>query len=165
MSVVDALQRSEVFLGLDDKELLEIASLPSTHEVTYPPGHVVCRGGTEAKYMFILESGLINLYAEPPNGGGKTANVVVDVVTKGGVLGWSAVVKPYLYVLNAVCQEQCQVTVLKGSELLALFEKNNAVGYRILQSLIQVISSRFRDLQTVVIKGKRWPFIEHYTAT
>jgi CRP-like cAMP-binding protein len=164
--IEETLRRAEVFLGLDDKDLKMIADLPSSRQEIYQSGHILFRGGTEARDMFILEEGQIDLFVQVPlHSGEKPTRVVVDIVTKGGLFGWSALVKPNLYVLSGVCQQPSRLAVINGDELLKLCEENRSIGYKVFQGLSQVIGSRFRDLEQVVIKGRRWPFIEKHSGT
>jgi CRP-like cAMP-binding protein len=166
MAIEETLRRAEVFLGLDDEDLKIIGDLPSSRQEIYKSGHILFRGGTEARDMYILEDGQIDLFVQVPlRAGDKPTRVVVDIVTKGGLFGWSALVKPNLYVLSAVCEQPSRLAVIQGDELLNLCEKNRSIGYKVFQGLSQVIGSRFRDLEQVLIKGKRWPFIEKHSGT
>jgi CRP-like cAMP-binding protein len=161
MTIDDTLRRSEIFLGLDDNELKMISMLPSSKQESYPSGQVIFKAGDEAQKIYILEDGKVNIIMEAQISiKDIPAEVVVDIITRGGVFGWSALVKPHLYVLSAVCQSPCKVTIIDGSELRNLFENNVSIGYKVLQGLSQVINSRFRGLEQVLLLGKRWPFIE-----
>jgi CRP-like cAMP-binding protein len=160
------LGRAEVFLGLDDRDLKFIGDLPSSRQESYEAGHVLFKGGTEARDIYILEEGQVDLFVQVPlHAGEKPTRVVVDIINKGSLFGWSALVKPHLYVLSAICQKPCVLAVINGRELLDLCEENRSIGFKVFQGLSQVIGSRFRDLEQVIIKGKRWPFIEKHSGT
>ena len=166
MAIEDALKRSEVFLGLDDNDLKTIASLPSSREDSYEAGYVLFRAGEEAKHIYIVEEGQIAIIVEVPASPGHMANqITVDMVNKGNLIGWSALVRPHLYVLSALCRKPCKVALMSGRELLTLFEQDHSIGYKIFQGLSQVIGTRYRDLQQILINGKRWPFIEKHFGT
>jgi CRP/FNR family cyclic AMP-dependent transcriptional regulator len=159
--IEDTLKRAEVFLGLDDSDLSKIASLPSSRREKYPEGHILFRARTEARDIYILEDGQLDLFVLVPRRSGEDpSRVVVDIVTKGSLFSWSALVKPHRYVLSGVCHQPCQLAVISGAELSDLCEREPVIGYRIFQGLSQIIGNRFRDLEQVVIEGKRWPFIE-----
>lgn len=165
MTIEDTLKRADVFLGLNDSDLEIIASLPSSRIATFQTGQILFKAGEEAKDIFVIEEGQIKVIAEVSSSDNKTNTITIDIVSKGSLLGWSALVRPHLYVLSAVCQKPCKVVIINGNELLSLFEQNCFIGYRVLQGLSQVIGIRFRDLQQILITGKRWPFIEKHSYT
>ena len=161
MEIERTLKRAEVFLGLDDSELDRIAALPSCREETYGSMDVIFNAGDAAKYLYVLKEGQVNLVMEVPSGSGETATrVVVDIITKGGFFGWSALVRPHFYVMSAICQKPSQVVIISGAELTALFDEDYHIGYKISRSLSQIIGARLRDIEQVLVRGERWPFFE-----
>lgn len=164
--IEDTLKRTELFLGLDDNDLKIIASLPSTREEYYEPGQYLFKAGSEAKNMYIVEEGQVNIIVEfSENPGNKLSQVTVDVINQGSLMGWSAIVRPHLYALSGVCYQPCKVISINGSELLSLFDQNCPIAYKVLLGLSQVIGLRYRALQQVLIKRKRWPLIEKLSGT
>lgn len=160
------LKRAEVFLGLTDIEIKQIAALPSSREMTCQSGQFLFKKGEEAKNIFILEDGEVNILVEiEESSAGKPNQITVDLVKKGSLMGWPALVRPHLYVLSGVCNEPSKLAVISGAELLSLFETNPIIGYKVYQGLSQVIGSRFIDLHQILMTGKRWPFIEKLSGT
>ena len=162
MGIEEILKRTEVFLGLDDSDLDKIAALPSCREVSYQAGEVVVRAGDEAKFLYVLKEGEVNVMMAVPVKSEQGAKVVVDVITKGGFFGWSAMVKPHFYTMSAICRKPCKVVAISGDELLALFDKDYYIGYKVFQSLSRIIGTRLRDLEQVMVRGERWPFFERW---
>ncbi len=159
MEIEKTLKRAELFLGLDDADLLRIARLPSSHEVAYSPGEVIIEDEGIAKYLYVLRKGQVDLVMEaPPMFEQEGTVVVVDRVTTGGCFGWSALVRPHLYVMSAVCRESAYAVAISGDELMALFEEDHRIGYRIFQSLAHIIGARLRDVEQALAKGQRWSF-------
>ncbi|MFC2003569.1 cyclic nucleotide-binding domain-containing protein [Chloroflexota bacterium] len=161
MGIETILKRAEVFLGLDDSDLAKIAALPSSREQTYQAEEVIIRTGDEAKYLYVLKEGQVDVVMEVPLKSEQAATkVVVDVITKGGFFGWSALVKPHFYVMSAICKKPSTVAIISGAELMALFDNDYYIGYKVFQSLSHIIGSRLRDLEQVLIRGERWPLFE-----
>jgi len=161
MSIEQILHRAEVFLGLDNSDLSKIAALPSCREEAYQPEEVIFRTGDEARYLHVLKEGQVDLVTEVASGPDHTAvKVVVDRITTGGFFGWSALVGPHFYVMSAICRESSRVVLISGSELLALFDANYYVGYKIFQSISHIIGTRLRDVERVLATGQRWPLFE-----
>ncbi len=61
--------------------------------------------------------------------------------------------------MSAVCKELSRVVVIR-LELLALFDKDYYIGYKIFQSLSSIIGARLRDMEQILLKGQGWPFLE-----
>ena len=158
MSIEDTLKRAELFLGLDDADLLRIATLPSSHEVVFSPGEAIIRGGARASDLFVLREGEVDLVMAVPSEHLDEAHTVqVDRVTTGGCFGWSALVRPHFYVMSAVCRRPSEVVNISGAELMALFEEEHSIGYRVFQSLSHIIGARLRDVEQALATGQRWP--------
>ena len=161
MSIEDALKRAELFLGLDDADLLRIAALPSAHEATFSPGEVIFRGGARASHLFVLREGEIDLVMAVPSEHLDGAHTVqVDRVTTGGCFGWSALVRPHFYVMSAVCIRPSAVVSIGGAELMALFEDDHNIGYRVFQSLSHIIGARLRDVEQALVTGQAYTSTE-----
>jgi CRP-like cAMP-binding protein len=161
MGIEKTLKRAEVFLGLVDRELSEIAALPSCREESYQPKEVILRAGDEAKYLYVLKEGQVNMVMEvTPTSRQAGKKVVIDRITTGGFFGWSALVRPHFYVMSAVCEKHSKVVVISGVELLALFDRDIHIGYTIYQSLSSIIGARLRDMEQVLVRGQSWPFFE-----
>lgn len=161
MGIVETLKRAEVFLGLDDSDLNKIAALPSCREETYQPGEVILRSGDEAKYLYVLKEGQIDLVMKiPPESKLAATQVVVDTITTGGFFGWSAVVEPHFYVMSGICKRPSRVVVISGAELMSLFDSDYFIGYKVFQSLSRIIGTRLRDTEQILLKGQKWPFLE-----
>ena len=164
MGIEKSLQRAEVFLGLDDSDLSKISALSSCREENYQPGEVIFRAGDEGRYLYVLKAGQVDIVMLVPGKSNQAAtSVVVDRITTGGFFGWSALVGPYFYVMSTICKEPCQVVVISGAELMALFDKEHHIGYRVFQSLARIIGTRLRDMEQVLIRGQRWPFVRSQT--
>lgn len=161
MTIEKTLKRAEVFLGLDDSDLSKIAALPSCQEEVYQSEEVIFNAGDEAKYLYVLKEGQVDLVMKAPQKSTQAAQkIVVDRITTGGFFGWSALVRPHIYVMSAICEAPSRTVIISGVELMALFDRDNHIGYRVFQSLSRIIGTRLRDMEQVLVKGQRWPFLE-----
>ena len=162
ISIVNALKRSEMFLGLEDKYLERIASLPSSHEKTLQSDEILFRVGEPADTLYVLKEGRVDLVAEvSPEAELGKQNLVIEIVTMGGCLGWSAMVAPHYYFLSAIAGVPSVLVCISGSELMALSDKDSYLGYRVFNGLARIIGSRLRDYEQVLLRGRRWPFLKN----
>jgi len=157
MSIEKTLKRAEMFLGLDDSDLSKIAALPSCREGAYQPGEVIFRVGDEAKYLYVLKNGQVDLVMEVP----PKSKAVIERITTGGFFGWAAIVEPHSRTMSAVGKEPSTVVAISGAELITLLDKDYHIGYKVFQSLSRILGVRLRSMEQVLVrKGQRWPFLE-----
>ncbi len=160
MGHLGTLKRSEVFLGLRDADLDLIAGLPSCSEETYGAQETVFREGEEAKNLYVVEQGQIELVMAVPSDSQQPAGqAVVNIITKGGSFGWSALVPPYILTSTAICNQPCKLLVISWAELRALFDREPRIGYEVMKAVLRIVASRLRNTRQLMISGKRSPFI------
>jgi len=144
MISIRALRRFPIFEGLSDDELERIAAL--CREEVYEAGAVIHEEGTPADYLYIVQDGKVILelklelqpYASP-------RRTTIEEMTKGQVFGWSSLVEPYTRTLSAKCVERTRLVLLKGSDLLELFEREPHIGYELMSAISKIVGSRLRD--------------------
>ena len=95
MTISSFLSKSDIFRSLSGEQLNKLVAI-STKEV-HPAGTLLYRSGEPARKFYIIEKGKValNMVADiSPESMPKTT--AVDVVTKGKVMGWSALVRPHI---------------------------------------------------------------------
>jgi CRP-like cAMP-binding protein len=161
--IIDTLKRAEVFLGLEDAQLEKIAALPSCRYLEYAAGEVVFRGGDRAVDLYVLDSGQISLVLEVKH---RTRpglyRVVIKKLTTGSFIGWSALTEPPQFLLSGFAGRPSRVLAINGVEVMALFEDDSLMGFKIYQYLSHIISLRVRDIEQVLLMGKRQTFFSSH---
>jgi CRP-like cAMP-binding protein len=154
MITIQALSKFPVFEGLTDDELERIAAL--CREKVCEAGTTIHEEGAVAEYLYIVQDGEVTLelelelqpYASP-------RRTIIEVVTKGGAFGWSALVEPYTRTLSSECTERTKLIILKGSDLLDLFDSEPHVGYKVMTAIAKIVGSRLRDTRQTLISFLR----------
>ncbi len=147
------LRDCEVFSELNGAGLEKIAS--SVVEKQYEAGTTLFEEGDSVEELFILQEGKIALQMTLPGALGQTSRrVTVDVVARNEIVGWSAIVDPYVYTLTAVCLQKVKVLSINGTDLRWLLQDDYKVGYEILKGLIKVVASRLDDTRHVLISER-----------
>ncbi len=156
MSALDALKRCEIFLGLDNSDLQKIVDLPSCQEKTYQPEEVIFRAGQPAEHLYVLVEGKVDLIAEASAPSSELLKpALITIIGKGSIFGWPALVPPHVFSLMAIAKEPAQILVIGGSDIRNLFQLHPHIGYEVTQSLLQVVASRFRTIEQLLVTGKR----------
>ncbi len=145
--LVDAtmLRELKIFEELNDRELEQIAKGAKIEELG--PGATLTEAGAPANRLYLIVEGRVTVNVQGPQG--KT--IGADELGPGQVLGWSALVGPYIYTASGVTVEKSKLIVFSGSKLREIFEINNHIGYRVLKGMGAVISRRISALENRVV--------------
>jgi len=156
VSATDALKRCEIFIGLDNNDLQKIADLPSCQEKTYQLEEVIFHAGQPADHLYVLVEGKVDLVAEVSTPSSKLLRpTLITIIGKGSVFGWPALVPPHFFSLTAIAKAPVHLLAIGGSDIRNLFQIHPHIGYEVAQSLLQVVASRFRTTEQLLITGKR----------
>ena len=139
------LKKVDIFKGLDDAQLEQIAS--GCHEKEYQVGDRLFAEGEKADRAWIVMEGQVDLRFDLP-GRPTTEENTIFSIKEGNTLGWSSFVPPYQYKLAAYCASRsCKIVQINKEHLLDLFEKDNRMGYQVISNLTGVASMHFHSLQ------------------
>jgi len=133
--VVALMKRTMPFQVVSDDMLRRIAAL--ARRVTYARGETLYRVGDRADDIYIMISGKV----EHALGLGSGARTLNQVMSSGDVFGWAAFLKNVpTRLATTTCLEPAEVLMIKGDDLIKLFESEPAAG--------DVVMSRFATMIT-----------------
>lgn len=139
MVSTEALRGFDLFTGLDEAELSEIAKL--CRKRSYEKDSIIFSAGGWATDLYLLEAGNVAIQIELVIYEHEI-RAVVYMVRKGETFGWSALVPPHRLTASARCLEKADVITVNGTELMELLHKNSRIGYVVMKNLSAIISSR-----------------------
>jgi len=144
---LDTLERMEVFKNLDDRRLSAVSECCA--EMVFQRGEGIFKAGQEARHLWAVAEGRVNLHAEP------ASTLQESEVSETQVFGWPSLLHPRIYRFSAACAARSAKVVRIDSDCLqALFEKDPELGYRVMSRLLRVIGNRFDQLQEEVVKRR-----------
>jgi CRP/FNR family cyclic AMP-dependent transcriptional regulator len=126
----------ELFSSTDPDFRNEVAKLGKFE--TVKKGEVLFKQETYAKCLYVIMEGKLELtitYGEQ----------LIDTLgpyQRGEMIGWSALVNPYIYTMGARAVEDSQLICFDGKAVLALMENDKENGYMVLRKLTEVIGER-----------------------
>ncbi len=126
------------FAGLDDAAFALVAGCATNAH--YRPGEQLFREGDAADTFFVLRSGRVALEMRTPTGA-----VVLDTAEQGEVVGWSWLVPPYRWTFDARALEETSVVAFDGACLRGKCQADPALGFDLLQRVVQVMSGRLHS--------------------
>lgn len=148
-SLKKALAKFELFMWLTDEELEKVAAL--SREESFAAGiSIIAEGGT-ATDLYMVEEGQVRVEMSLSVYPGLVQDSLVEIIPKGEPFGWSAVIGSRVYTMTARAMEQVKVIALDGEKLLALFNKNPDIGFKVMEGLVSVVSQRVRSVKKTLL--------------
>jgi CRP/FNR family cyclic AMP-dependent transcriptional regulator len=152
MTIIDTLQYSDLLAGFGKGHVEKLAGL--CRDLSYKQGEMIFREGDKAGELYILTDGKVALEMEvrpiPDRPGIPTA---VEVITKGGAFGWSALVEPHCYTLSARCMTRSTVLAMKGDILRMMMADDTGLGLELMRRVARLISLRLTDTRLRLTSG------------
>jgi CRP-like cAMP-binding protein len=79
--------------------------------------------------------------------------IVFRTIGSGRVFGWSSLVEPRILTATARCSKRSRIFSLPAAHLVAMFEKDPALGYLFMTRLSEIISQRLRTRTRMLIEA------------
>jgi CRP-like cAMP-binding protein len=153
MNVKQVLKHCPVFATLTGSELDMIAEFTAGRE--YASGTTIFRAQEPTEELLVLEEGKIALQVAVALDAGQTSRkITIDIVSPYELIGWSAVVEPFVYNFTGICLQPCKVQVISGKRLRRLMQNDQHLGYEVLQGLIKVVSERLGDTRQMLVSER-----------
>jgi len=106
--------------------------------VRFEAGAYLFREGQEANHFYLVRAGKVALDIVQP----QRPPVTISTVEEGEILGWSWLVPPYHWHLDARAMQQTRAIALDGKCLRAKCEENHDLGYELLKRFAGIIEQR-----------------------
>ena len=152
MRIIDALKNSELLAGLDTSRLEKISTL--CRGDNQPKDAIIFNEGHEAAELYLLQSGRVALEMQvQPVPDGPVIPTALEVVSKGECFGWSALVEPHFYTLDARCMTNSTVLAISGNMLLGAMADDPVLGYQIMGKLTEIVARRLADTRLRLTSG------------
>jgi CRP-like cAMP-binding protein len=126
------------FAGLADEYVALIAGCGSN--VAFEPGEYIFREGDPADLFYIVRHGRVQLEIFVPHRG----PLAIETVGEGEVLGWSWLVPPYQWSLDARATETTRAVALDGACLRGKCDQDHELGYELMKRFAPIIAERLQ---------------------
>lgn len=141
----ELLRRYPFFGGLTADHLRGIAMI--AEEVAYPPKTLIFKEGEEARYLYVLVSGEVELLYSS-NNVGAIADFYVGSIVPGEVFGISTMVGPFHRTASAKSEGDVEVIQIEAAGLRAMCEVDHGMGYILMEHLAQALTRRLHEART-----------------
>jgi len=152
MITIDFLKKVEVFKHLNDDQLTIIQEYCQTAE--FKKGDKIFGVGDDPLYLWVVLTGEVDLHWEIP-GRSLSAEKRISTLAEASSFGWSSLVPPHKSRLSAYCtSDTCTLVKIAKEKLTALFDKEAAIGYKVMTGLLSIVGARFLNFQDEVARHR-----------
>ncbi|SER97894.1 Cyclic nucleotide-binding domain-containing protein [Pedococcus cremeus] len=138
-TITDYLPQHPFFAGLPEPVVALVAGCAVN--VHFRPGQHLFHEGEPADTFYVIRHGRVSLEVRAPAG----SPVVVDSAHADDVVGWSWLVPPHRWLFDARATEETSAIAFDGACLRDKCDTDPAVGYALLQRVVQVMSTRLQS--------------------
>lgn len=139
----------ELFRGLEPGVRDAILDLGSRQAVA--AGEVLFRLGDEAARFFLVEKGRVDLTL-PLKVDGKSEDVLVEDRVAGQLLGWSGLVPPHRFTLQARAPEDAELLSFPRQDVLDFLAGRPEAGAVVFSNLVRIVGQRLQVFQTMWLR-------------
>jgi CRP-like cAMP-binding protein len=141
---------ADLLRDLTSQDLEEVMALGVPRSVA--EGEKIFGLGDEAREAYLVMSGKVSLTL-PIQLDGVHQDILVEERVAGQLLGWSGLVPPYRFTLQARAPVATELLALPRRELETLFSRKPQVGYQVASNLARIIGQRLQVFQTMWLRG------------
>ena len=145
MNKWDVLSRCELFKQLDDRQL-DIISRECNREV-FEPGASLTKQDAEELKLYVIEEGLVAIVLEC----GLWSHRQVQAASSLEVVGWSAMLEPYISTATVKAIEKTTTLAFDGKYLHDLCIRYPSIGCHVSRGLARVVTTRLRNAYSQLI--------------
>lgn len=121
------------FAGMKEEHMDLLVGCASN--VRFDAGQFILREGEEANKFYLIRQGQVALEVHAPGRG----SITIQTLGAGEILGWSWLVPPYYWRLDARAVELTRALALDGKCLREKCEKDHDLAYELLKRFSQVM--------------------------
>lgn len=152
---VDLLRTSPFFEPLAPAYLEKLVRASTVRH--FSRNEVMIRENAQADWLYLIRDGEVRLSFEHP-GSGATRQPepgddieLLGIVEPGRVLGWSAMVRPYLYRASAQARTDVEVLAFERATLQQMCRADPAFGMALMSRIIWVLGNRVRATRIRIV--------------
>jgi CRP-like cAMP-binding protein len=134
------------FLTMDPKHLPMLCAKARLVELAR--GDLLFQVGEPANRFYLIESGEVSLETRTQSGD----NLEIKALGGGDVLGWSWLVPPFCWHLQARALDDTRAILLDGASLLVAAEEDHEFGYALMKRVAQMMAQRLDCLRVRLIQ-------------
>ncbi len=135
------------FGAFDADQRKDIAMI--SEEITAAKGETIYKKGEPGKGLFVILEGHVDILDRitSEHDPDYAKEYLIGEMQPGSILGIGALVDPFTMNTTARCVTPCRLIRIDVGEILALAEKDNRLGYLLMQAVLKLIMEQLNSLR------------------
>jgi len=152
--VVENLRRVELFSGLSDEELLQIATICKVRRIGAE--QAVFREGDDGDELFIIHEGCVRIMINTRTSEGRFVPSTINLLYKGQSFGEMVLLGGATRSATVVCVDPCVLLVINERDFATLCERNPRIGYLVMRNMAADLAYKLRSSNLLLRGNIRW---------
>lgn len=152
--VIENLRKAEVFAGLSDEELLQVAQICKALRV--PAGRTVFSEGDDGDEMYVIHEGSARVQIGVRADDGSTSLSTINTLYAGQCFGEVILLTGALRTATVVAAEPMTLIVMREPDFRALCESAPRIGYVVMRNLAQDLVYKLGSSNLLLRGNIRW---------
>lgn len=153
-SVVEHLRRVEIFGGLSDEELLQVAALCKVRRVG--AGQPVFNEGDDGEELYVIHEGCVRVSLNTRSAQGGMAPSTINMLYAGQSFGEMVLLGGATRSATVSAVDPCVLLVLNERDFASLCDRNPRIGYRVMRNMASDLSYKLRSSNLLLRGNIRW---------
>lgn len=154
LKVMDNLRRVQIFSGLSDPELLQVASLCKVWRVNAE--QVIFNEGDDGDELFIIHEGCVRVSLNTRGSDGRLSPATINILYAGQSFGEMVLLDGATRSATVTSTDPCVLLVIKEGEIVELWESNPRIGYIVMHNLACDLAYKLRSSNLLLRGNIRW---------
>ncbi|MFV9504684.1 MAG: cyclic nucleotide-binding domain-containing protein [Oscillochloridaceae bacterium umkhey_bin13] len=153
-AVVDHLRKVELFNGLSDEELLQVAATCRARR--YAVGAVIFKEGDDGDELMIILHGCVRVSINTRQPGGTVSASTINMLYVGQSFGEMVLLGGATRSATVSCVEACTLLAMAERDFAGVCERNPRIGYRVMRNMASDLAYKLRSSNLLLRGNIRW---------
>jgi CRP/FNR family cyclic AMP-dependent transcriptional regulator len=153
-SVIEYLRRVEVFNGLSDEELLQVATVCKPRRLG--AGHVVFEEGADGDELMIILEGCVRVSINTRQSEGTVAASTINMLYRGQSFGEMVLLGGSTRSATVTCVDPCTLLVIRERDFASVCERSPRIGYHVMRNMASDLAYKLRSSNLLLRGNIRW---------
>lgn len=145
MDLLTFLKQHPLFKGVDPDCAAWLASC--SKPMTYTPGDFLLKTGKPADHLYVIVKGRVSIEAPPV---GDKGAIIIQTLADGDTVGWSWMLPPYTWNLDARALEQVEAIALDANKLRARLDSDPVLAAKMYRRFSEVMLQRIHSMRKLL---------------